>query len=39
MLTAKYGLSVWSLTDLYSGQDGPDLEGIFKNLEEQVVIF
>jgi oligoendopeptidase F len=34
-----YQLSAWSLKDLFSGLDGPDLEEAFKNLEEQVANF
>ena len=31
-----YQLSPWSLKDLFSGADSPDLEAAFTNLEEQV---
>jgi oligoendopeptidase F len=34
-----YQLSPWSLKDLFSGIDSPDLEAAFKNLEEQVAGF
>ncbi len=34
-----YQLSAWSLKDLFSGLDGPDLEEAFKNLQEQVTNF
>lgn len=34
-----YQLSPWSLKDLFTGLDGPDLEEAFKTLEEQVTIF
>jgi oligoendopeptidase F len=34
-----YKLSPWSLKDLFSGLDSPDLEAAFKNLKEQVTSF
>jgi oligoendopeptidase F len=34
-----YQLSTWSLQDLFSGIDGPDLEAAFKKLEAQVESF